>query len=775
MQLLKARAALAVIIALISITQIFGVNNASNIFLKSDTIVDVEEKIESLINTSKKLEDISLSLSLDAIDQAHKLSVKNGKNELIALSNHQIGVVQTKIDSTDKALTSLKRSLQYYEKFGEKIKIASILVDIGYAYFKNNQFKKSLIYFNSALSEYYEISDSLGIVNCYSFIGQSNNALGNDDIAIVFFKDAINISLNNNYNYYIALNYLKLSEVQLELGLTDDILSQINLAIEFANILNDNNLVANAHLFLNQYYLSIGNKTEALNQLNKYISISDSINNVNNVKLEEFLIKLSNIIDEPKKKYTTEYIFGGIIIALVIVILFTLYKIKYNNAYYSNYHKKSKAELIAFDATTSNYEEKIKQKTENRVIEIKEEINRNNNDEIALSESIKKLDQINYLKDIFLSKISHEIRTPLSGILGFSSLLETELALLEDKSLFEFANSISQSGSSLVSLLNNILDISRLDSNNITLDISKRKTNELIQGIVDTYEKEASLKGIKLIFPANEIPDINTDSQVFSKTLSLILDNSVKFTEKGFIKISHKYDEKTNMITILIKDTGIGIDKVYIDKVFEPFRQESLGYSTLYQGAGLGLPLAKKMSEKLGGSIDIQSEKGDGTTIILSFPAYIIKKEVKEISVSTNLPKKSQKETLPWESLSVLVVEDNSMNQILYKKMLKKARILEIAKNGKVALNIIEKQIEKNNFQIVLMDINLPAPWDGISLMKEIRNRWPAYQNIPFIAQTAYAMSGSKEVMMEEGFDDYITKPIIKSTLIKSFNSVIYI
>ncbi len=306
----------------------------------------------------------------------------------------------------------------------------------------------------------------------------------------------------------------------------------------------------------------------------------------------------------------------------------------------------------------------------------------------------------------------------------------------------------------------------------MALDIKKLATNELIQGIIDTYEKESSLKGIKLIFDSSEVPDINTDNQIFSKILSLILNNSVKFTEKGFIKVSNSYDENTNAITILIKDTGIGIDKVYIDQVFEPYRQESLGYSTSYQGAGLGLPLAKKMTIKLEGKIDIKSEKGDGTTIILNFPVNQINDGTTLSDIAEEKQIQTTNDRPSWESLSILVVEDDNMNQILYRKMLQKARILEIAKNGKVALSIVEKQIANNNFQVVLMDINLPEPWDGVSLMKEIRNRWPAYQDIPFIAQTAYAMSGNKEVMMNEGFDDYITKPIIKSTLIESINSV---
>lgn len=773
MQLLKTRAALIFFLALVAITQAFSNEPIDNLLLKADTIIDIEKKTESLINTSKRFEKINLTLSLDAITQAHKLSAKSKNNELIALCNHQIGIVLSKKNKTDEAITNLKKALAYYEESGDKVSIALILVDIGNAYSNNSQFKKSLIFYNSALAGFTEISDSLGIVICYTYLGQSNNALGNDNSAIIFFKDAISIAGHKNFNYYLALNYLNVSKVQLELGLTDNILSQINLALEIAKHEPYKNLEADAYILFNSYYSTIGNKSEATKQLLKFIDISDSLNKIKSTELENFLIELTDVADQPGEKSKTKLVFWLLIVVLVIIILFLLFKIKKQRTLHFNNIEKCASELEAFNSNIGDLNETIEQKTKDRILEIDQETINNNNNVIALNNSIEKLYQINNLKDLFLSKISHEIRTPLNGILGFSSILESELALLEDNTLFEFANSISQSGSSLVTLLNNILDISRLDSNNMMLDIKKLNTNELIQGVVDNYQTEASLKGLKLIFASKVIPDIYTDNQLFSKILSLILSNSVKFTEKGFIKISHDYDEQKNMINIFIKDTGIGIDKVYINQVFEPFRQESLGYSTSYQGAGLGLPLAKKMSVKLDGDIDIESEKGSGTTIILNFPAYKTKKET-TLPLEIKEPKKdTKKEALPWETLSVLVVEDDSMNQMLYRKMLKKARFLEIAKDGKTALNIVEKQIKNNNFQLVLMDINLPAPWDGISLMKEIRNRWAAYKDIPFIAQTAYAISGNRRAMMDEGFDDYITKPIIKSTLIESIKSVI--
>ncbi len=545
------------------------------------------------------------------------------------------------------------------------------------------------------------------------------------------------------------------------------------MALSIAKKKQYTDLISEAYLSYADYYFAIDNKIEAIKYMQVFINYNDSITKKNCNELDIYLDDLSHQDTTYNWLNKMKYGFWIFITGFIMVILILFYKIIKKRAIYQDQNNIIELELDAFKENTGNLSEAINQKTKDRIIEIENEIAENKINKLALNNSLINLKDVNNLKDIFLSKISHQIRTPLSGILGFSEILETELALMEDPTLFEYANSISQSGQSLVTLLNNILDISRLDSNIMTLDFKRINTKELIQGVVDTYYTESDLKGVKLIYASEDIPDIYTDSYLLSKIISLVISNSLKFTEKGFIKISHVYDDKNEKVVILIKDTGIGIDKVYIDKVFEPFRQESLGYSVSYQGAGLGLPLAKKMTLKLNGTIKIESEKGSGTTIILTFPAFVenavadIKKNNLEIKES------KQVQVFPWDSLSILVVEDDNLNQILYRKLLTTAHNLEIAKDGKTALSYVEKQTLKGNFQLVLMDINLPAPWDGISLMKEIRTRWPEYKKIPFVAQTAYAISGNREAMLLEGFEEYITKPIIKSLLVETINKVV--
>ncbi len=769
-----------ILITVLSVNLLFGEVHTDIVFMPANDVKSNVQKSESLLLLSQKLESIDLNLSLEASKQALRLSNKIDDNRLKANCNQQYGQLLYLTGKTDLGIKTLKSALELYEKSNIRFQAASTLVQLGKAYQSNDQFKKSLIYFNSSLADFKLLNDSSEIAKCHIYIAESYNLLGDNESAMDHINKAMSISINNNYIDIEAIAHLKLGEVYIVTNNSEEAKSQLIQAMELADSVSDIETLSKTKLELSDYYLSIGDSTIALSYLSEYLAINAEIEKNIFIKLESFLISISDLNSEKKTSSLSLYLFIGLTVILIIILGYVLFRIKKLRVLHNSIIEKSSEEIIAFEKSTSDLDAKIETKTNERLAEIEEEIRNNKLSNVAIRNSQKNLNQVNYLKDMFLSKISHEIRTPLSGILGFAEILETQLALEEEEDLFEFASSITESGMSLVSLLNNILDISRLNSNNMQLDIKKLNIIELIQTIVDNFNPKASLVGLKLIYDSKEIPEIETDGVIFSKIVSLIIDNSIKFTEKGFIKISQ--DSNESEIAIYIKDTGIGIDKVYIDQVFEPYRQESLGYSTSYQGAGLGLPLAKKMANKLGGKISISSEKGIGTTLVLNFP--ISHNKIEDTSPIASLvpdvksPKEtksvSEKKSLPWETKTVLVVEDDNMNQILYKKLLKTAEHLDIVKDGKTAFSIIEKQRAKDrNFDFILMDINLPAPWDGISLMKEIRNRWPDYKEIPFIAQTAYAISGNREAMLEEGFDEYITKPIIKTNLIETIKTVL--
>jgi CheY-like chemotaxis protein/two-component sensor histidine kinase len=356
--------------------------------------------------------------------------------------------------------------------------------------------------------------------------------------------------------------------------------------------------------------------------------------------------------------------------------------------------------------------------------------------------------------------MSHEIRMPLNGIIGFSSLLETELALLENQELYEYASGIQQSGDRLLNLLTNIIDISRIEANEIEVELHPCDVNEIIENVCELYMFTANEKGLTFKFKAGDVPKTVADNANLMRVINIIVDNALKYTNAGFVTIATTYLQDNNKVQIRVKDTGVGMDDTYKAYLFDAFRQESLGYGRQYQGAGLGLPLAKRLLDLMHGSIEIQSIRSVGTTVDIYLPC--------EGAARSDAPKQviSIASAPQLGTIDIFVVEDDRMNRMVLQKILQKAGNVTMAVDGDEALKIINERFKKDHvFQVMLFDINLPSPWDGVKIMQKVRKEIPAYRLVPFIAQTAYAMAGDREKFLDAGFDDYIAKPINKNEL----------
>jgi signal transduction histidine kinase/CheY-like chemotaxis protein len=449
--------------------------------------------------------------------------------------------------------------------------------------------------------------------------------------------------------------------------------------------------------------------------------------------------------------------------AISIVLIFYRKKLEWDRII-NDKQNDIKQNLIEINNPKNSFESRYKsesQKINNEIIETK---NRNE----SLKAAIEKEEKANYMKNVFLTNVSNEIRNPLNGILGFANLLKTEMAQLNRDDLYEFGNSISQSGENLLNLLSDIIDISRIEANDISFDLFACDLKSIINDSIAYYKKIADEKGIQIICDKNLNYNCLSDKETLSRIVNSVLDNSVRFTDKGYIKIGVK--SKDDIITISIKDTGIGIDPTYIPLVFEPYRQETLGYSTKYQGAGLSLPLAKKALDLMNGNIIIESEKGHGTEVFISLQvaseAYTQKQSKKG--------NKSLSDKVPWKNKNILLVEDDKINQILFTKLLLGCNKLVVCGSGEETLDkLTDLAIDRFKIDFVLMDINLPGEFDGIKLMHRIKKDWPVMDNIPFIAQTAYAMSNEREKLLNEGFDEYLSKPIKKTELISVVEKVL--
>ena len=463
---------------------------------------------------------------------------------------------------------------------------------------------------------------------------------------------------------------------------------------------------------------------------------------------------------------STMIVLGYIVIPLILIIGTVLWVLqRRRNQYLTQQLEENKKEIGHAKHQLNDKDERIRELEEEQHGEEDTE-KLKSNVEFTLKRALKRSKEENFQKNTFLSSLSSEIRTPLNNIIGFASLLETEISLLENKELFEYARGISESGDRLTRLLNNIIDISKIESHDVDITIKPCSISAIVTSVAQLYTFKANDQKIKFNIINKDIPDALVDDKVLTRVLGGILDNAIKYTEKGFVNISSDYIKKSNEIIIRVKDSGSGIDPSYLKEIFNAFRPDSPGYSKEEQGTRLGLPIAKQLIEMMDSRLEIESEKGKGTSVSIFLKAEGEIPEVAEIESEPEEEIEGPTKTKILQDLDIFIVEDDLMNSMVLVEMTKSLGEVTTAVNGEVTLKIVnDKHAQGKHFTIMLFDINLPPPYDGIKLMQKIRKEIPAYQKIPFIAQTAYAMTGDREKLLEAGFDDYIPKPINKNEL----------
>lgn len=758
-------------------TSISKIDSLKNLLkLSSDT-----NQINILIELSSAYLSISPQKSIEYGDSALALALyyDNRIKQINALNN--IGNIYCYIKNYDKALEYFKKAIQIAQDFGDSEGVARFLNNIGIIYTEKQEFENAILYYQSSLIIYQEADNKRGIASILNDIGYIFFVQGDYENAMENYQKSQKINRELGDQWDIANTSRNIGGIYLEQGKYNDALLYFKESLNMARKIGSNELLQNCYHTLSELYLGIKDYKKSLEYFRLYSLIKDSIytdetynkiaalqlgHEIQNKDKENEILQKNNEIQTLKitrgRNINILIIAILLLILLLILFIFSRYRIKFR----TNKLLKEKNEHIEkINQELLNFNDKLETKVNERTKALQEEILERRQVDIDLKKALKNAEDANYLKNAFLANMSHEIRTPLNGIIGFSSLLVSELSIREDPELYEYAEGIQQSGDRLLHLLNNILDISRIEANDMEIKLAPCQTNEIVKNISELYSFKANEKGLKLNVKYNEIPNAIADEANLTKIISDVIDNAIKYTEKGFINVITDYDPEENQVLIIIKDTGIGIDESYLKHIFETFSQESLGYSREFQGAGLGLPLAKRVIELMGGKVKVESKKTVGTTVIL-----FINAETEESIDSIPQVKKeiiTLKDKTEKDKIDIFIVEDDKMNRMVIEKMLDKIGNNISAVDGEETIKIIEKNYKKGKiFEIMLFDINLPAPWDGIKLMNEIKKRWPEYKKIPFVAQTAYAMSGDKERLLEAGFDSYISKPVNKNKLI---------
>jgi signal transduction histidine kinase len=378
--------------------------------------------------------------------------------------------------------------------------------------------------------------------------------------------------------------------------------------------------------------------------------------------------------------------------------------------------------------------------------------------EIELKKAKVRAEESDRLKSAFLANMSHEIRTPMNGILGFSELLKNP-ELTGDQQQ-EYISIIEKSGARMLNIINDIVDISKIEAGLMKLYIKESNINEQIEYIYTFFKPEVEARGMKLSFRISLPGDdsiIYTDREKIYAVFTNLVKNAIKYTEAGAIDFG--YFKRGDFLEFYVKDTGIGIPKERQAAIFERFVQADISNKMAHQGAGLGLSISKAYIEMLGGKIWVESQEGIGSTFYFTLP-YNVKQE--SIENKTDQPAVNVENDMGPNvpKLKILIAEDDEVTKMLLGIEIKTvSKEIFKVKTGIEAINVCRDNPDIN---LLLMDIQMPG-MDGLEATRQIRL---FNKEVIIIAQTAFALSGAKEKAIEAGCNDYISKPFKKAELL---------